>query len=125
MKTIEQFLEEKSKNSELDFSYVYQDGMTFSEYEEAIDTYIRESSDIIYYSNAIEFLKDNDPSLMDSLQLAADLGYTPDNLNSEMLATLLNQQMLFEEWGEISSEIEEYFEEYENYLFELENKEEE
>lgn len=111
MKTIKQFLEEKSKNSELDFSYVYQDGMTFSEYEDAIDTYIRESSDIIYYSNAIEFLKENDPSLMDSLQLAADLGYTPDNLNSEILATLLNQQMLFEEWGEISSEMEEYFEE--------------
>lgn len=122
MKTISDFLTDLSKDlkTDLDLEYVYQEGMTFREYEEAMQTYINESSDIIYYSRAIEFLSENDPSLQDSMQIAADLGYTPDNLNSEVLASLLNNQYMHEDFSEVSEEIESYFEEYE-----LENEEEE
>lgn len=122
MKTIKEFL--GTLTTELDLQYNYQDDMTFGEFEEAIDTYIRESSDIIYYSKAMEFLKEHDPSLNESLGLASELGYDPSDLNSETLATLLNQQKLFEEWSELSSEIEEYFDEYKKYL-ELEGEKEE
>jgi len=114
MKTIKEFL--GTLTTELDLQYNYQDDMTFGEFEEAIDTYIRESSDVIYYSKAMEFLQEHDPSLRESLGLASDLGYDPSDLNSEILATLLNQQKLFEEWSELSSEIEEYFDEYKKYL---------
>ncbi len=122
MKTIKEFL--GTLTTELDLQYNYQDDMTFGEFEDAIDTYIRESSDVIYYSKAMEFLQEHDPSLRESLGLASDLGYDPSDLNSEILATLLNQQKLFEEWSELSSEIEEYFDEYEKYL-ELEREKEE
>ena len=123
MKTIKEFL--GTLTTELDLQYNYQDDMTFNEFEEAIDTYIRESSDVIYYSKAMEFLQEHDPSLRESLGLASDLGYDPSDLNSEILATLLNQQKLFEEWSELSSEIEEYFDEYEDHLLELEEESEE
>ena len=120
MKTISEFL--GTITTDLDLQYVYQDDMAFNEFEEAIDTYIRESSDIIYYSKAMKLLQEYDPSLRESLGLASDLGYDPSDLSSEILATLLNQQKLFEEWSELSSEIEEYFNEYETYLLELEEE---
>eukprot|EP00919_Chromeraceae_sp_WS-2016_P053284 GHVR01126539.1.p2 GENE.GHVR01126539.1~~GHVR01126539.1.p2 ORF type:complete len:125 (+),score=21.64 GHVR01126539.1:576-950(+) len=123
MKTIKEFL--GTLTTELDLQYNYQDGMTFGEFEEAIDTYIRESSDIIYYSKAMEFLKEHDPSLQESLGLASGLGYDPSDLNSETLATLLTQQKLFEDWSELSSEIEEYFDEYEAHILELEGEKQE
>jgi hypothetical protein len=118
MKTIEEFLNEV--NTDLDLTYVYQDDMTFDEYEEAIERYIQESSDIIYYSRAIEYLSENDPSLQESLELAADMGYSPADLNSEVLATLLNQQNQMIEWQQVSSQVQEYFDEYENHILESE-----
>src|ERR1700753_1717421 len=50
--------------------------------------------DIIYYSKAMEYLSENDASLIESLGLAQELGYTAGKLNSELLATLLYQQNL-------------------------------
>jgi len=46
------------------------------------------TEDIIYYSRAIEYLKENDPSLSESLELAAECGFETQNLNSELLASL-------------------------------------
>lgn len=48
--------------------------------------------EIIYYSRAMEYLSENDNSLKESLNIAQDFGYTPDNLNSEILASLLASQ---------------------------------
>lgn len=125
MKSISEFLQELNdqKNSDLDLNYYYQEGMTFDEFQEAIYQSITEN-EIIYYSNAIEYLSENDPSLNESMSIASELGYTTENLNSELLATLLYQQDLHEEFSELCSEIEDYFEDYENYIFELENEEE-
>ena len=44
--------------------------------------------DIIYYYKALEYLKEHDTSLTESLELAAEYGYTTENLNSELLASL-------------------------------------
>ena len=44
--------------------------------------------DIIYYSTAIDYLKENDISLNESLELASEMGFTFEHLNSEALASL-------------------------------------
>ena len=124
MRTINEFLQEfnDSKNTDLDLAYYYNDGMTFDEYQEATFQGICEN-EIIYYSKAIEYLSENDASLQESLSIASELGYTTENLNSELLATLLYQQNIHEEFNEYWSEIETYFEEYDEYLNELEESE--
>ncbi len=45
--------------------------------------------EIVYNSNAMEYLSEHDPSLEDSLNLAMEFGYKIDDLNSEILASLL------------------------------------
>lgn len=44
--------------------------------------------EIIYYSKAMEYLKEHDTSLNESLELAAEMGFTLEHLNSETLASL-------------------------------------
>ena len=44
--------------------------------------------EIIYYSKAMDYLRENDPSLCESIELAQELGFSLDNLNSEALASL-------------------------------------
>ena len=111
MKNTIEFL--NSFNTELDLFYYYDNDITFEEFEERITQSIREN-EIIYYSNAIKYLKENDPSLQESLSIASEYGYDCKSLNSELLATLLYQQELFEEWYNINEQIEEHFNELEN-----------
>lgn len=63
----------------------------------------------IYYHNAMEYLKENDPSLQESLGLAHDMGSTLENLNSETLATLLMQQKAGEVIWEYKDRLDEAF----------------
>ena len=66
--------------------------------------------EIIYYSNAIEYLKNNDPSLRSSLELADEMGYSAKNLSSETLASLLASQYAREEFeNSVRSKVEEFF----------------
>lgn len=65
--------------------------------------------EVIYYHNAMEYLKDNDPSLQYSLEIADNMGYETKNLNSELLATLLKQQNVSEEIYNHKDAIEEAF----------------
>ena len=46
------------------------------------------NEEVIYYSSAIRYLKENDPSLTESLEIATEYGYTTENINSELLASL-------------------------------------
>ena len=46
------------------------------------------NEEVIYYSTAIRYLKENDPSLTESLEIATEYGYEAKNLNSEVLASL-------------------------------------
>ena len=54
--------------------------------------------EIIYYYNAIEYLKENDASLKDSLLLAHENGIEITDLSSEILASLLATQKLHEDF---------------------------
>lgn len=91
---------------DIDFSY-YLD-IELSEYSDAedlldeIESQIQEAFnvDIIYYSRAIKYLTEYDPSLHASLSIAAEAGYTTENLSSEILASLLASQNLREEWDD-------------------------
>ena len=65
--------------------------------------------EIIYYQNAIEYLAKNDPSLSESLDLAAEYGYETKNLNSEILASLLASQESREQFNALQSEIDAFF----------------
>lgn len=65
--------------------------------------------EIIYYSNAIKYLQENDPSLRESLEIASDLGFDLKNINSEVLASLLASQNARSEFYELQSEIDEFF----------------
>lgn len=67
--------------------------------------------EIIYYWNAIEYLMENDPSLNESMRIADEFGYTPENLNSEVLASLLASENEREIWYEFESELEDFINE--------------
>lgn len=91
----------------------YNDGDSFEQFEESVQRRINET-EIIYYYRAIEYLSENDPSLEDSLELASMYGYDCTSLNSEILATILNQEYLRNQFAEIAGEIEDFFNEIEN-----------
>lgn len=46
----------------------------------------------IYYSNAIEYLQKNDPTLTQSMAIASDYGFKASDLDSVLLADLLSQE---------------------------------
>ena len=99
---------------EFDINYIMQSqDLTFDEFSEKIDTWINEV-EVIYYSTAIQYLAQNDNSLNESMNIAAEYGYEVQNINSELLATLLTQKNLRDAWSEISDEVEELFDQYED-----------
>ena len=65
--------------------------------------------EIIYYSNAIEYLTRHDNSLMESIEIAIDYGYELKNINSELLASLLASQNSREQFNNYQNEINEFF----------------
>jgi hypothetical protein len=65
--------------------------------------------EIIYYARAMEYLKENDPSLQESLGIEDEFGFSLDSLNSETLASLLASRNAEEQFFELQSEIDEFF----------------
>ena len=70
--------------------------------------------EVIYYNNAIKYLQENDPSLSESLEIAADYGYEIKNLNSEILASILKSQNVRDEFLDFRDEINEFFQSLED-----------
>lgn len=65
--------------------------------------------EVVYYRNAAEYLLENDPSLRESLQIASDYGFELDNLNSEILASLLKTNNVTEYFYNLEDEINSFF----------------
>ena len=84
---------------------------SFEDIHESIVEHIQ-VSEIIYYSDAMGFLAENDTSLKESMELAIDSGFNLESLNSEFLATLLLQSKLHEDLSEIYSDLENVIEDY-------------
>jgi hypothetical protein len=97
----------------IDFKY-FLEGETFNSFEEVrnlIDAGDGFSIDIIYYSAALDYLRENDPSLRQSLELAQDLGFKPAYLSSEMLASILATEIVRGEFEEMQDEFTDLLEE--------------
>lgn len=113
MKTkIENFLSELSTEVDvlnlIDIDNIdYNDA--FNSIYEVIDDNGGFNVEIIYYSRAMEYLRENDPSLYVSLAIAAEYGYEVQNLNSEILASLLASKLVRDEFYELESEINDFF----------------
>lgn len=65
--------------------------------------------EIIYYSNAIEYLKRYDNCLTESIELAIEYGYSLENINSELLASLLASKNAMNDYWDYQNEINEFF----------------
>lgn len=63
--------------------------------------------EVIYYNNALKILSETDPSLQISMGYADDLGYRCKDINSELLATILCQELAREDLDNIRDDIEE------------------
>jgi hypothetical protein len=93
-------------HNSLDINYLLDyDCDNLDEFQEHLNDYINEH-EIIYYYVAMDFLKDYDNSLKESLNIASELCYSTENLTSEVLATLLIQKYMHEEASELIEEIE-------------------
>ena len=69
--------------------------------------------EIIYYATAMDYLRENDTSLNECMRIASEMGYTTENLNSELLASLLASENNREEFAELETEITDFFKELE------------
>ena len=94
---------------DIDIERALDDSETFDDFEENILELIHQE-EVIYYANAIKFLSEEDQSLRESLEIAEEYGYTAGNLNSELLATLLTQRRMKDEFSEFRDEFEAIFE---------------
>jgi intracellular sulfur oxidation DsrE/DsrF family protein len=65
--------------------------------------------EIIYYSNAIEYLKRNDPSLSKSMEIAIEYGYELEDINSELLASLHASKKSISDFQEYQEKINNFF----------------
>ena len=113
---IEKFLKGLKTKQDIDILYhtTIEDIDIYNAFESIYDMLDNEGAfniDIVYYSNAIEYLKENDNSLTESLGIAEEMGYTIGKLNSETLASLLASKNALEEFNDLQAEIEEFFNE--------------
>lgn len=79
--------------------------------------------EVTYYSNAMEYLTENDISLRDSLELVEEFGYNINDINSEILASLLKTKKCEEAFDQYETEINEFFENLNNKIKEIEKYE--
>ena len=98
----------KEKIFPIDLASLYDNEDTFQEFCDKVNDAIMHE-EVIYYSEAIKYLMREDASLSDSLDIASEYGLRTEDLNSELLATLLYQQKLTEQWYEIEEQVKELF----------------
>lgn len=97
----------------IDFKY-FLESETFDSFEEVRD--LIEAGDgfnieIMYYSAALDYLRENDPSLRQSLEIAANIGYKLANLSSEILASILATEIARGEFEDMEAEFNDLLEE--------------
>jgi hypothetical protein len=108
---IEKFFSEEIKMNHIDIMY-YVDAESvnsLNDVYESIDEQNGFDVEIIYYRDAMEYLMERDTSLRESLEIAHEYGYTADNINSELLASLLASRECREEFMSYEDEITEFF----------------
>lgn len=87
----------------LDFSNAFQDIF------EILDDNNAFTIEIIYYSVAMDYLIKHDTSLTDSIELALEYGFKLEDLNSEILASLLATQITRDAFWGLEEDINNFF----------------
>ena len=109
---IKKFFDEEIRMNDIDIMY-YVDANEVQSFDDVLQQ-IEDANgfdvEIIYYTNAMEYLMARDPSLRESLEIAYEYGYTADNIDSELLASLLASKECREEFMSYEAEITEFFE---------------
>ena len=95
-------------NLDIDLTSIDFDINEINNFEELLTENNLLDTDIIYYSNAIEYLQKHDNSLKLSLGLAIDLGYNLADINSEILASILQSENLRNELYSCKTEIDNF-----------------
>ncbi len=100
-----------SANLANDYLYFIDDESNESETIDELVEYIDEQSngyqvDVIYHYNAMQYLLENDQSLQYSLEIAKNSGFEIDNINSELLASLLATENERENFYAIKDDLE-------------------
>lgn len=99
--------------SKIDFHY-FLESETFDSFQDVRDL-IEDGAgfiiDIIYYSAALDYLRENDASLRQSLEIAQDMGYKPADLSSEILASILATEITRREFNDLENEFNDLLEE--------------
>ena len=75
-------------------------------YEELIDSDAF-NIEIIYYSRAMTYLSENDFSLSESIDIAVEYGYSLEDINSELLASLHASEKARNDFWNIKDDIDE------------------
>jgi len=107
---------DKTTGYNFDLPYYYSDGISFDDFLESVTESIHET-EVIYYSKAMKILSEYDNSLTESLEMAEEQGFEITNINSELLATLILQNRMFESLADITDEIEGLFMDAQNSSF--------
>jgi len=84
---------------------------SFDDLYEALDNNNGFDVEIIYYTSAMEYLRMHDSSLRCSLEIAEEYGFSLSSINSEVLASLLASSVCRDEFMELKSEIDDFFDE--------------
>jgi hypothetical protein len=115
---INEFLQSINNIDNIDFNdslnpqYIdWNDFNSFSDILDSLDDQRALDVEVIYYASAIEYLRNEDPSLIESLEIASNLGFELKNLNSETLASLLASERLREDIYELESEFNDFLNE--------------
>ena len=81
-------------------------GKTFLQLTELLDDKNGFDEEFMYYDSAMNYLKEEDPTLEEALEAADDYGLRPKDLNSCTLAGLLAMSRNKEEWNKKETEID-------------------
>jgi len=119
MKSLKEHLKElfNNENPKIDYHYFIEsfdidENTTFDNFREYLEDNNALQVKIICYANAMQFLVKNDASLRQSLEIASDMGFALENLNSELLASLLATELERESFEELKDEFNNIIEEY-------------
>ena len=115
IKTLYNYLKYLDYNYNLDFQicdYITEEETKeIEEVEEVTDILENNGAfniEIIYYINAIKYLQENDASLSESINIACEMGYSLENINSELLASLLASQEARNKYYELETLINDF-----------------
>jgi len=92
----------------------FEDAKDFESYFEGLE-YSTHQTECIYYGNAMKYLTEHDNSLSESLEIASEMGYEVEDLNSELLATLLMQRKELEALYDAKDDLEDLYNEFIEY----------